>query len=167
MNNVLLRSSRLINHVLLNYRSSEGTYAIAKTSGNKEDKKRLGETPTVARANISRCKAEEKDRTFLHFIMRLTSSFLPINFRGCDGKARPGRRSRGKKEFSRPAETFFHARILSSSENNKKTKQRQAREMLTEHVTSLSGTQFRDIKVWLSITHSILAIESSRCLNWN
>lgn len=59
-------------------------YGVMKTSGNEEDKRNKRWNLVVARANISQRKAEEKDRTFFHFIMRLTLSFLPINFRDCD-----------------------------------------------------------------------------------
>lgn len=38
----------------------------------------------------------EKDRTLLHFIMRLTSSFLPINYHG--GKTAGGAPWRDEKE---------------------------------------------------------------------
>lgn len=72
--------------VALNYCLHKRMYGLVKTSGNEEYKKNSKRwNLAVARVNISRRKAEEKDRTFFHFIMRLTSSFLPINFRDCEG----------------------------------------------------------------------------------
>jgi len=57
------------------------------------------------------------------------------------------RRDRGgTKESSRPVESFLRERISESSENTERWNE-QAGGMLTEHVMSLSGTQFRDIKV--------------------
>lgn len=71
--------------VALNYHLRMKIYDMMKTSGNEEDKKNDKRwNLAVVGANISQRKAEEKDRTFFHFIMRLTSSFLPINFRDYD-----------------------------------------------------------------------------------
>lgn len=149
--------------VALNYRLHKRMYGVVKTSGNEEGKKNgKRRNLAVARANISWRKAEEKDRTFLHFIMRLTSSFLPINFREYEGAAEVHRRD-GKRIHVRPG-VFSSVRESRDRARKREGGTAQARGMLTEHVTSLSGMQFRDIKVWRSPL-PVLAIKSPRSKN--
>ena len=126
--------------------AKERTYTMMKTSGNKEDKKRLNETRPLPEQIFLGAKRRERtvhSTTLLWGLCRvsyLLTFATATERRGC---------SRRKKFTSR---TFLHARILKSNEN--KAEQRQTRETLTEHVTSLSGTHFWDVKVCLSITHS-------------
>lgn len=97
--------------------------------------------------------------------MRLTSSFLPINFRDCEGAVAGSAEGtkKGKRIHVRP-EVFSFVRESWDRARKRGSGTAQARGMLTEHVTSLSGMQFRDIKVWRSPL-PVFAIESLRFEN--
>jgi len=87
----------------------ECTYVIAKTSGNKEDKKWLGGTrplPEQIFLGAKRRKRAVRSSTLLWGLRRV--SYLLTFATATKRRDRSGK----KKKSLRPAETFFHARIL-------------------------------------------------------